>query len=145
MVKSGPHGFRKSDHSQPTMSYEIEKSTIETYFQTHWTETPVVFDNVQAPDGLSEWVRLTIVNGDAYQASMGDNPSFRYTGVVLVQIRTKRNIGAGRALRLADQVDNLFRLLVLSNIRFKVPRLDRGPIDEEWFINNVSVDFYRGS
>lgn len=127
------------------MSYAAEKSTIESYFENNWTETPVVFDNVKAPEALSEWVRLSIVNGDAYQASMGDNPVFRHIGVVIVQIRTRRNIGSGRALRLADQIDSLFRLLVLDNIRFKVPRLDRGPIDEEWFINNVSVDFYRGS
>lgn len=127
------------------MSYEAEKSTIETYFQSNWTATPIVFENVKAPDGANEWVRLTIVNGDAFQASMGDNPAFRHIGVVIVQIRTRRNIGSGRAIRLADMVDGLFRLLVLNNIRFKVPRLDRGPIDEEWFINNVSIEFYRGS
>lgn len=127
------------------MTYAAEKSTIETFFEQNWSGTVVVFDNVQAPTDIDEWVRLTILNGDAYQASMGDNPAFRYPGVVIVQIRTRRNIGSGRAVALADAVDALFKLLVLGNIRFKVPRLDRGPIDEEWYINNVSVDFYRGS
>lgn len=127
------------------MSYVAEKSTIEQFFATQWTHTPYYFENVHIDTPPDEWVRLTIGNGDAFQASMGDNPAFRYPGVVFVQIRTKKNLGSGRAVELADLADGLFKNLVLGNLRFKVPRLDRGPIDEEWFILNVSVDFYRGS
>lgn len=126
------------------MSYHAEKVAIETFFQNNWTATEVFFENTVSK-GLEEWVRLTILNGDSFQASMGDDPAFRYPGVVIVQIRIRKDKGSGRALALADLVDSLFRTLVLGNIRFKVPRLDRGPIDEEWFILNVSVDFYRGS
>lgn len=127
------------------MSYATEKSTIEQFFEAAWTHTPFYFENVHVDDNHDEWVRLTIVNGDAFQASMGDNPAFRFPGVLYLQIRTKKNLGSGRAVELADLADGLFKNLVLGNIRFKVPRLDRGPIDEEWFILNVSVDFYRGS
>lgn len=126
------------------MSYLVEKSSIETFFQDNWTETPIFFENT-IESRLEEWVRLTILNGDAYQASMGDDPAFRYPGVVIVQIRIRKDLGSGRAVDLADIISEMFTNLVLGAIRFKVPRLDRGPIDQEWFILNVSVDFYRGS
>ena len=126
------------------MSYLVEKSDIETLFQELWVHTPVFFENVPVSTD-SEWVRLTILNGDARQVTMGDDPGFRYPGVVIVQIRTKKDLGSGRAMELADHVHNMFLNRILGKIRFKVPRIDRGPIDEEWFVINVSVDFYRGS
>lgn len=126
------------------MSYLQEKIDIEGFFLTNWPHTPVVFENGESSQA-DDWVRLTIQNGDAFQASMGDNPAFRHIGVVFVQIFTKTDAGSGRALELVDFVDQLFRNLVLTNLRFKVPQVRRVPSSSEWFQINVSTEFYRGS
>ena len=126
------------------MSYAQEKRDIEEYFLVNWTETPVVMENGESSE-TGEWVRLVIRNGDAFQASMGDNPAFRHIGVVYVEIFTPTDAGSGRAVELADIADQLFRNLVLTNMRFKVPQVRRVPTESEWFKINVSTDFYRGS
>lgn len=132
------------------MSYLQEKLDIEEYFRTGWTHTPITFENGESFED-EEWVRLTISNGRSFQASMGDNPAFRHYGVVYVQIYTKTNVGSGRALELADFADTMFRNLVLTNLRFKVPQVRRIPNNQrvnlrpEWLQINVSTEFYRGS
>lgn len=127
------------------MSYLQEKIDIEEYFLTNWTYTPIEFENGEV-DRSGDWVRLTIQNGDAFQASMGDNPAFRHIGVVFVSIFTATDEGSGRALELADLADLLFRNLVITNLRFKVPQIRKVHNSEsEKFQINVSTEFYRGS
>ena len=126
------------------MSYLQEKLDIEAYFEANWPHTPVVFEN-GVPDQSSDWVRLSIQNGKAYQASMGDNPQFRFPGVVFVQIFTAKDVGSGRAIDLADKVDALFRNAVISGIQFRVPRVNKIPSDAENYQVNISTAFYRGS
>jgi hypothetical protein len=126
------------------MSYLQEKLDIEGYFEANWTHTPVVFEN-GVPDQSSDWVRLSIQNGKAYQASMGDNPQFRYPGVVFVQIFTAKDVGSGRAIDLADKVEELFKNAIINGIQFRVPRVNKVPSNSENYQVNVSTAFYRGS
>lgn len=126
------------------MSYAQEKKDIEEYFLLNWTETPVVMENGESSES-GDWVRLTIQHGDALQVSMGDNPAFRHIGVVYVEIFTATDAGSGRAVELADIADQLFRNLVLTNLRFKVPQVRKVPSETEWYKINVSTEFYRGS
>lgn len=51
------------------MNYQEEKRIIEEYFKPLWTHTPAMFENKQY-DGDSEWIRLSVQNGDAFQATM---------------------------------------------------------------------------
>lgn len=125
------------------MSYAQEKKDIEEYFRANWSHTPIEFENGEA-DYDGEWVRIVVLNGESFQASMGDNPAFRHIGVVYVHIRTKKDIGSGRALELADLVDGLFRILVLGDIKFRVPQIKRAPSNTEWFQISVSTEYYRG-
>lgn len=126
------------------MNYQQEKKIIEEYFKLNWPHTPVMYENKNYI-GDSDWVRLSIQHGDSFQATMGDDPAFRFIGVVNVQIFTKTDTGSGRALELVDFVDALFRNLVISTIQFKVPQVRKVPSTTEWFQVNVSTDFYRGS
>ena len=132
------------------MSYLQEKLDIEGFFRSNWPDTPIVFENGESLEDET-WVRLTIVNGLARQVSMGDDPAFRYNGVVYVQIYADKGIGTARPLALADKADNLFKNLVLGNLRFKVPQVRREPIKQQvnlrpsWLQINVSTEFYRGS
>lgn len=126
------------------MNYLEEKVAIETFFKTNWTYTPIVYENGQANNDTNEWVRISIVNGNARQVNLGDNPSFRVTSVVYIQINTRKDVGSGRAIKLADIADSMFKNLDLDGLRFKVPQVTRNPNPGEWFQVNVSTEFYRG-
>lgn len=125
------------------MSYFQEKVDVESFFIAQWAATtPIVFENGESSNNAN-WVRLSIQNGEAYQASLGDDPAFRHPGIVFVQIFTPKDEGSGPALQFADLVDAIFRNQKLGNIRFRVPQVRKVPIDSEWYTVNVSVEFYR--
>lgn len=132
------------------MSYLQEKLDIEAFFKANWPHCPIVYDNGESLE-VDDWVRLTIQNGKAFQASMGDEPAFRYTGVVYVQIYSKPDVGTKQAVTLVDYASDLFKNLVLTNLRFKVPQVRRIGASQriglrpEWLQINVSTEYYRGS
>lgn len=128
------------------MSYLAEKLAIEAYIQANWVSPPLItYENVGLNTAApTEWVRITIQNGDAFQASMGDNPAFRYIGVLFFQIFLKPDAGSGRALELADTISTLFRAQTISGMTFRVPQVQKVDSDAEWYQVNVSIEFFRG-
>lgn len=128
------------------MSYEAEKLAIEAFLGANWPEaTPLVYENVSMNDTtVLEWIRVSIQNGDAFQASMGDNPAFRYIGVLFFQIFLKPDTGSGRASQLADVITTLFRAKTISGLTFRVPQVNKVNSKSEWYQTNVSIDFFRG-
>lgn len=128
------------------MSFLTEQIDIESYFKSKWSHTSIAYDNVEFdPKDETEWVRFVIRNGNARQTSMAhDNPSYRYYGVIYVQIFTRSDIGVGRALKLADYVTVLFRSASVNGIQFKVPSITRvGNMEDSWFQVNVDCPYYR--
>mgnify|MGYP000930737526 CR=1 FL=1 len=127
------------------MSFTLEKKTIEEYFAGTWgSTTPLYFENMVANNSDDEWVRLTIQNADSFQASLGNNPDYRYLGVLFFQIFVRPNTGSGRATALVDIIEELFRSQTIGGITFKVPVVRKIPATTEWYQVNVSIDFFRG-
>ena len=126
------------------MSFVLEQSSIEIEFSNNWPHTQIARDNVSfSPQGLDEWVRFSDLNADAKQASLGNNPLFRYRGMVVIQIFTKVNSGAARALELSDYVTGIFRSKKIGDVQFQVPAVTRiGPRDG-WYQVNVDCPYYR--
>jgi hypothetical protein len=128
------------------MSFKAEQTDIEQFFRSGWPYTVIAFDNVEFnPAAYNEWVRFVIRNGNARQSSIaGNNPGFRYYGVIYVQIFTRASIGTGRALELADFVTGLFRSANVNGIQFKTPSITRvGNMEDSWFQINVDCPYYR--
>jgi hypothetical protein len=97
-------------------------------------------------DGTS-WVRLTVINADARQASFGDETNFyRHPGTVIVSIFAPIAKGDKEALQLADTVANIFRNWSHSatGIRFQVPpSIKTIGEDKPWFHVNVICPYIR--
>lgn len=126
------------------MSFVSEKVTIEQYVQANYASTLVKYENDEMNDSsVSEWVRVSTQNADAFQASLGSNPLFRYVGVLFVQIFVKPDIGSGRALELADTITTLFRAKRIGGIVFLVPKVQKVGVFKDWYQVNVSVEFSR--
>lgn len=131
------------------MSYQATQLAIENFIQANWphTSVPIIFDNVHFdPQDTTEWIRVSVKYDEPFQASLGDNPAFRYFGVLFFQIFLKPDVGSGRAAELADTITSLFRAQTISGLTFRVPEMNpvtsRKPMD--WYQVNVSITFFRG-
>jgi hypothetical protein len=126
------------------MSFVAEKSTIEAYLVSNYTSTLVKYENDEMNDtSVNEWIRVSTQNAQASQVSLGDNPLFRYRGVLFVQIFVRPDIGSGRALVIADLMTSLFRAKRISDMTFFVPRIQKVGVNKDWYQVNVSIEFSR--
>ena len=126
------------------MGFFDEQSTVQMEFKNNWPYTAIAYDNETfSPQGLDEWVRFTDLNAGGKQASLGNNPLYRYRGMVVVQIFVKPNTGPARFLRLADYVTGIYRSKRIGSTQFGVPAVTRiGPRDG-WYQVNVDCPYYR--
>lgn len=127
------------------MSYADERSEIETLFKTAWAgRTPVGFDaHTFTPSKNS--VRLTILDGEGRQASIGTPGSnvARYAGVVAIQVFTEGGKGTAASRVYEDAISDIFRNRVQGSIRFGIPYVS-GTLEESPFlVRTVMVPFSR--
>jgi hypothetical protein len=116
------------------------RDVIETRFRDvlgAWI--PVTFDAVtyepeESGGALRElWARVTILYGDAFEATMGpeDVGENMLTGVVIIDVFGRPGLGAGPLLEKADEARVLFNSKTIGDIEFGpssgpgVPREDR--------------------
>lgn len=125
------------------MSYETERQLIETEFQTQWAgRTPVQYGDIaiDAPDG-DDWVRITILNGQGTQGSVGSPGSnlVRHTGVVAIQVHCPLGSGQARFTPFAQAVEDIFRNKTIENLRFGIPYVSGGAIQNGAFTSRTMM------
>jgi hypothetical protein len=126
------------------MTYTTEKNVIEAYLNANFTGVRLAYENDEMTDvSVNEWIRVSIQNADAFQASLGSNPLFRYLGILYFQIFTRPDIGSGRAIEIADMLSALFRAVKVSGITFKTPKLQKLGVRNGWYQVNLSTAFSR--
>ena len=125
------------------MTFLAQKAALETYISMNLTGSNLVFENQSQSNTVQEWIRVNILNPDGNQISLGNNPYYRYIGLLIFQIFIKPNTGSGRAIEIADQITSLFRGQKISGMTFKPPVID--PVGESggWYQLNVSTQFSR--
>ena len=128
---------------------------IRARFSTEWPQlrpsAPVAYDNTafdptrDALDAggrnLASWVRLTIIPGDGFQASLGTPRVWRATGIVVVQVFSPLGEGDGSAYSLADDVAAIFRGVTVQGVVFRAPSLTHIGPDGAWYQINVATPF----
>lgn len=131
-------------------TFEQERAAIYEHFYSNYRLTPITWNNQEmnfVPNDQEAWVRLSIINGDALQGSIGTTKLFRYVGTVIVQVFTKTNTGIALSNQIVDEIDSIFKVLRLStvNIQFRTPyRVDAGQ-NNGWQQVNVNCPFFRHS
>jgi len=128
------------------MSTTAELETLTEHFATQWAaETEIAWPNVEFdPANMDEWVRFTILHGDAEQKSAGGSVNLhRSYGTLIIQIFVKPDSGAKRASQLVDLVSNIWRGLHLSNMVFRTPYTTEMGVEDSWYQVNVSCAFHR--
>ena len=130
------------------MSFEADHAAIESRFQTAWIDgssarTPIAFDNVDFKPAREEsFVRLTIIDGEAKQASIEENPLHRRVGIIVIQIFVRPGDGTKPAEVLADHAATIFRAVQFSGITCRSPEYRKIGQVEDWYQINVEVPFF---
>ena len=140
------------------MSFAQTASTIRTRFATEWPQlrpaVAIAYDNLAFDPGRdaldaernpAAWVRLTIIPGEGFQASLGTPRVWRATGVAVVQVFAPLGAGDGLAYGLADDVASVFRGASVQGVVFRAPSLTRVGPDEAWYQINVATPFQADS
>jgi len=112
-------------------------AAVETYLDTNWAETPILFDQVlDRPDdhivdltswdeefgdawdkmyGASwrtnltgEYVSLKIISAGTVQTAVGSFPEWRGSCILDISINVPSGTGTRRAVKLGDQISELF-------------------------------------
>jgi Bacteriophage related domain of unknown function len=126
------------------MSYAAERQAIEQRFAAAWTATPIAWDNVSFTPPTGPWVRLHIVNGDAFQAAMGaPTVMVRHPGTVIVEVYVPPGTGTDTGRGLADQAAAIFRFATFDGIVCGTPTLQPVEHADGWFQIRVAVAFRR--
>ena len=132
------------------MTFNEFRSFVEGKMETDWTVTPIEFQNVSesaaliaAKDAKTPWIRLTIVNGDGSQITIG-SPSKcdRYAGNIIVQIFTGQKIGTKTGLVLADSVSVIWNGFTgEADVEIRTPSMNVIGELQGWFQINVTIPF----
>lgn len=124
--------------------FALERKNIENRFSLEWTITPIAFENVPFnPPTDSDWVRLSIQNGDSGYRAIERKK--RHTGNISVQIFTPINKGTATGKEYADIVINIFSDQQFNDIVTNVSSIITIDDDKAWYQTNVITPYYRDS
>lgn len=133
------------------MGYETERSTIESYFQTHWPsmypDMPIGYDghDFTVPQDRTS-LRISIGTGGAEQISLGPTGTnlIRHVGLIMFQIF---GVGPNRSKtvrQVADDVSTLFMNKDLSSsLRTRVPYIVGSMFEPPFMVMTVGVPYER--
>lgn len=127
------------------MSYADERAAIEGHFLAGWGDRPAPGMDGHAFKPTAGSVRLTILNGEGRQASVGA-PGVnvvRYAGVVSLQVFTEGGKGTAASRELEDAISDIFRNRTVGAIRFGIPYVSGSLQEPPFLVRTVMVPFTR--
>lgn len=119
------------------MTFEAERVAIEGRFHAQWLtgspaalRTPVGWDgHTFKPPTDESSIRLTILDGDSFNASFGDPGSnkVRYAGAVMLEVYTVGGQGSNAAQALKDLIRPIFTNWRSGDLLFRTMRQVSAP------------------
>jgi len=104
----------------------------------------VFYDNQEGqPDSNDDlWVRVTVLSGETFQASLGNSKRFRTPGVLVFQIFVPIGRGTKAQAIMVDRLVVAFRAQTVSNVVYRTPVRRQIGRTDTWWQMNVEVEFY---
>lgn len=129
------------------MNWEALFNAIRTRFKIEvedYVNVPIQYDNVAlTPPQNSPWMRFSIVPGDSFQKTLGDqNRRFRTVGTAIAQVFIPLAMGDRAGLEIADAVRDAFRAVSVDGVVFQTPSITVLGRDEGHWQINVSCPWY---
>jgi hypothetical protein len=132
-----------------TSSYTEEQAAIMGRISDEWTTTSIAYPNTHFdPAESAAYIRPVVRRGTAFNASVSStNRRIRHPGLLIIEVRVRKNTGDEDALDHGDALAALFRNLSLApGIHFRAPTVrDLGPDASGWYVVQVECPFWRDS
>ena len=102
----------------------------------------VIYENTQnAIPSDALWIRAVTRPGETIQASLGESPRYRTTGILIFQIFGDIEKGQKTALEAATAVASKFRHITIDNTLYRSPSVEIIGRDRNFWQVNVSCPF----
>ena len=125
------------------MSLATARRDIEKRLQDNWGTTPIAVDDIPfSPPKESAWVRLRILDGDAFRVNIGQPGVHRQTGTIMLMIHTPVGTGSNTARQYADTLSELFRDITFNGITCRTPTPYNVGEVAGWYRFNVMIPYY---
>lgn len=127
------------------MSFASAQIAIESRFNTNFTDCDIKWQNVHyTPIAGTSFAEIFVLDATNLRADIGTtNKLHRTTGVISINVHTGKNIGTVTGRALADTIAAVFRDASFSGITCRSPLVRNIGEVEDWFIVNMSCEFYR--
>lgn len=132
------------------MTWAGELGTLESYFNTNWSTTPIQFENVKfdVPANQAEYVRFRVLPGNSqlagYRGGTGQG-LWRHFGIVQIDIYVPIGAGTKRGLELADMVSALFRGKRISDVLIRDLSIAKPQSEQGYFRVVLTCGYQRDS
>jgi hypothetical protein len=127
------------------MDFEAAEAAVRAFFNTHWNSlTPIAWPDMKFTPRNSTWVRFSMKNNAARQASIGapGNNLFRRYGIITIQVFQKEGQASKDARTKADAAADIFITESLDGFIFSnVNARDIGPDGAGWYQWNVIAEY----
>jgi len=130
------------------MISDIVANAIRSRFKTQIADTenlPTQYDNDPTePDKTNLWCRLTMVDGDSNQVSLGSPGSnlHRTVGILYAQLFIPVGTGDKVIRAMAKKIYDKFLGLTDFGVRYKTPSIRKVGRDGSYWQLNVNCPFY---
>jgi len=128
------------------MSLATARRDIEKRLADNWGTTAIAYDNVDfSPPQGAAWIRLALLDGDAFRVTIGNPGTHRQTGIILLMIFVPLSEGTHVVRQYADTLSALFRDVQFNGITCR----EASPVNvgavEGWYQYHVNIPYFYDS
>jgi hypothetical protein len=123
--------------------FKAQMDSLRPTLKIAWENMPFDPQHDFSPSTDVAWARISVIGGEAFQASLGGGAAvlWRHPGLVAVQIFTPADGGANTALAIADDVATALRGVTTSGVVLKAASIQPVGRDGAFYQVNVTVPF----
>lgn len=123
------------------VQWKAKRGYTDTEMDQHVAWPNVAFE----PPDHAPWVRITVRQSGADQASIGDNPLHRHDGMVVIEVFVPRGTGEDTLDTYCDDAADIFRDHTgQQGLRFRSPyAVPVGNVEGGWYKKDVLIPFTR--
>jgi len=126
-------------------TFAQEKISLETWFDTNWSSTPVQYPNVTlSTNSLDEYITMEIVHDLSSQALTGvDQNLYRYTGFIVNRTFTRPAVGHRPVAQLHTDISDIWRAASIPFITIMSPIIELVGVNDGWYQSDIIHPFLR--
>jgi len=125
------------------MTHSDLQSTIYSYFENNWTDSPITYENTPWKPPVSDpWIRVTVSPYNTENVGLGTH-CVRLSGDIIIQVFVRYDVGTGPAYALVDSVRAMLENKLLGNCIYTYESSPHVIGDSTRQLNHIQSDWYQ--